>query len=183
MGSAVTADQHLSRNAISPSEISTVSINLMGGDVPCASPIDVVLSIDSSGSMTTSDPGDLRKSAAMEFAAGLDLSMDRVGVVSWNISAVSWPLTSNLNEIESSINSIGANGNTSLDTGLEAAIDLLPESSRSKVIVLLTDGISTDGGHYTPPGVPGSPVDRARSKGIVVFTICLGPEADARNLT
>ncbi|MDH7597000.1 MAG: VWA domain-containing protein [Methanothrix sp.] len=183
LGSAVTADQHLSRNAISPSEICTVSISLMGGEVPCASPIDVVLSIDSSGSMTTSDPGDLRKSAAREFVAGLDLSMDRVGIVSWNTSAVSSPLTSNLEDIESSINSIGADGNTSLDTGLEAAIDLLPESSRSKVIVLLTDGVSTDGGHYTPPGVPGSPVDEARSKGIVVFTIGLGPEADARNLT
>lgn len=183
LGSAVTAYQHLSRNVISTSETTTVSINLSGGEAPCASPIDVVLSIDSSGSMTTSDPGDLRKSAAREFVSGLDMSMDRVGVVSWNTSAVSWPLTSNLGDIESSIESIGADGNTSLDTGLEDAIDLLSESTGSKVIVLLTDGISTDGGHYTPPGNPGSPVDEARSKGIMVFTIALGPDADARNLT
>lgn len=181
--SPVTADQHLSKNVISPSEICTVSINLMGGEVPCASPVDVVLSIDSSGSMTTSDPEDPRKSAAREFVAGLDLSMDRVGVVSWNTSAISWPLTNNPKGIESAIDSTGADGNTCLDTGLKSAIDLLSESSGSKVIVLLTDGISTDGGHYTPPGVPGSPVDEARSKGILVFTIGLGPEADARNLT
>lgn len=183
LGSAVTADQHLSRNVISPSETTTVSITLRGGKAPCASPIDVVLSIDSSGSMTTSDPGDLRKSAAREFVAGLDLNMDRVGVVSWNTSAKSWSLTNNRNDIESSIDSIGADGNTCLDTGVKAAIDLLSESSRSKVIVLLTDGISTDGGHYTPPGIPGSPVDEARAKGIMVFTIALGPDADARNLT
>ncbi|WP_369425448.1 VWA domain-containing protein [Methanothrix sp.] len=183
LGSAVNAEQHLSRNVISPSETTTVSITLKGGEAPCASPIDVVLSIDSSGSMTTSDPHDLRKSAAREFVSGLDLSMDRVGVVSWNTSAVSWPLTNNLRDIESSIESIGADGYTSLDTGLEAAIDLLSESSGSKVIVLLTDGISTDGGHYTPPGIPGSPVDEARAKGIMVFTIALGPDADARNLT
>lgn len=181
--SPVTADQYLSKNVISPSEISTVSINLMGGEVPCASPVDVVLSIDSSGSMTTSDPEDLRKSAAKEFIAGLDLGIYRVGVVSWNTSAKSWPLMSNRSEIYSSIDTVGADGYTSLDIGLEAAIDLLSESSGSKVIVLLTDGISTDGGHYTPPGVPGSPVDDARAKGIVVFTIGLGPEADARNLT
>ncbi|MCQ8903483.1 MAG: VWA domain-containing protein [Methanothrix sp.] len=183
LGSAVTADQQLSRGAISPSEISTVSISLRGGEVPCASPVDVVLSIDSSGSMTTNDPEDLRKSAAREFVASLDLSMDRVGVVSWNTSALSWPLTGNLDDIESAINSSGADGYTSLDTGLEAAIDLLSGSNRSKVIVLLTDGISTDGGHYTHPGLPGSPVDEARSNGIVVFTIGLGPEADAGNLT
>ncbi|MCX8207107.1 MAG: VWA domain-containing protein [Methanothrix sp.] len=182
-GSAVTADQQLSRNVVSPSESTTVSINLKGGERPCASPIDVVLSIDSSGSMTTSDPEDLRKSAARQFVSGLDLSTDRVGIVSWNTSATTWPLTNNLSDIESSINSIGADGNTCLDTGLKAAIDLLTESSGSKVIVLLTDGISTDGGHYTPPGIPGSPVDEARSKGIMVFTIALGPDADARNLT
>lgn len=181
--SAVTADQHLSRDVISPSEISTVTITLRGGEIPCASPVDVVLSIDSSGSMTTSDPGDLRKSAAKEFVTGLDLSMDRVGVVSWNTSAISWPLTNNTKDIESAIDSTGADGNTCLDTGLKSAIDLLSECSGSKVIVLLTDGISTDGGHYTPPGVPGSPVDEARSKGILVFTIGLGPDADARNLT
>jgi Mg-chelatase subunit ChlD len=182
LSSAVTADQHLSRSAISPSEISTVSISLRGGEVPCTSPIDVVLSIDSSGSMTTSDPEDLRKSAAKEFVAGLDLSRDRVGVVSWNTSAISWPLTNNSKDIESAIDSTGADGYTSLDTGLKAAIDLFSESG-SRVIVLLTDGISTDGGHYTPPGMAGSPVDEARSKGILVFTIGLGPDADARNLT
>lgn len=182
-GSAVTADQQLSREVISPSEISTVTVTLRGGEVPCASPIDVVLSIDSSGSMTTSDPADLRKSAAKEFVAGLDLSMDRVGVVSWNTSAITWPLTNSSKDIESAIDSTGADGYTSLDTGLEAAIDLLSESRGSRVIVLLTDGISTDGGHYTPPGIEGSPVDEARSKGIMVFTIGLGPDADARNLT
>ena len=132
--------------------------------------------------MTTSDPNDARKSAAKNLVDGMDFNMDRVGVVSWNITATAWPLTNNSSVIKSEVDSVGANGNTSLDVGLVSAIRLLSNSHASKIIVFLTDGVSTGEGHYSPSGMPGSLVDLARTQGIVVFTIGLGQYADTKNL-
>ena len=117
-GAEISASQHLSKSEISLSESSTLTINLTGAGAPCVYPIDAVLAIDSTGSMTTSDPNEARKSAAKNLVDGMDFNMDRVGVVSWNITATAWPLTNNSSGINSEIDSVGANGNTSLDVGL-----------------------------------------------------------------
>jgi len=181
-GAEIYASQYLSKSEISLSESSTLTIDLNGTGSPCIKPIDAVLAIDSTGSMTTSDPNDARKYAAKEFVGGMDSSKDRVGLVSWNMTATALPLTNIFSEIIAEIDRVGSNGNTSLDAGLGSAISLLPNNDAFKVIVFLTDGVSTDGGHYTPPGIPGSFVDLARKQGIMIFTIGLGQSADGKSL-
>ena len=87
-GAEISASQHLSKSEISLSESSTLSIDLNGTGTPCVSPIDVVLSIDSTGSMNQNDSNKTRLIAAEEFVRGMDFSKDRVGVVSWNLTAL-----------------------------------------------------------------------------------------------
>ena len=62
----------------------TLTVQGFGGTLTETVPIDVVFSIDSSGSMTTYDPSGLRKTAAKSFVDKLDSSRDQGGVVSWD---------------------------------------------------------------------------------------------------
>jgi len=151
---------------------STVRLTLIGEMPEVKSiPVRAVLAIDSSGSMEQTDSENHRISAAKNFVNMMNSSQDLVGVVSWddNINFV-LPLTDNFTEAISKIDEIGSKDGTNLDVGLKAAVDLLAEDSgASKVIVFLTDG----NGEYTPCIMPGSQADRARSEGIVIYSIGL----------
>ncbi|MCD6411654.1 MAG: VWA domain-containing protein [Thermoplasmata archaeon] len=135
-------------------------------------PIDVVLAIDSSGSMAWNDPNDERLNASKYFVDLLDPSRDRVGVVSWdNGIDFAIPLTNNFSYVKSMIDTIDSDGGTNLDVGLDASIDLLDASTRLdsvKVIVFLSNGQ----GSYTPYG-NGGPIDEAASKNYLVYAIGL----------
>ena len=48
------------------------------------SPIDVVFSIDESGSMVDNDPKDLRYLAVQVFIEDLNSTSDQAGIVGWN---------------------------------------------------------------------------------------------------
>ena len=60
------------------------TINNGGGSGNDPLPIDVVFSIDSSGSMTSNDPNNLRLSGAIEFVNKLTPGVDQAAVVSWD---------------------------------------------------------------------------------------------------
>jgi Mg-chelatase subunit ChlD len=144
-------------------------------------PMDVVFAIDSSGSMEDNDPDNIRLAAAQAFLNKLDPATrgDQSGVVSWDddVDFVS-PLTSNSEMTNAAILSIDNNGDTNLDTGLNAAISVLDANTRridapsSKAVVFLSDGKEL----YTPSGSIGSPADNARSKGYRIFSIGLSVE-------
>ena len=144
-------------------------------------PVDVILAIDSSGSMKTNDPQRLRIATAEGFIAQLDPQRDQAGVVSWDndIDFVQ-PLTSDLERVRLSLGKVDASGATNLNVGLAAAINEFvrgrPEAK--KVIILLTDG----DGSYTFSSQPGSPVALARRKGITIYAIGLGSAPARRKL-
>jgi len=144
-------------------------------------PVDVILAIDSSGSMKTNDPRRLRIATAKQLIAQLDPGRDQAGIVSWDndIDFVQ-PLTSDLVRVEQMLERIDASGATNLNAGLAAAIDEFvrgrPEAK--KVIIFLTDGDGT----YTFSGQPGSPVALARQKGITIYAIGLGSAPARRKL-
>jgi len=144
-------------------------------------PVDVILAIDSSGSMKTNDPRRLRIATAKQFIGQLDPQRDQAGVVSWDndIDFVQ-PLTGDLAQVERKIERVDASGATNLNAGLSAAIDefVRGRADVKRVIIFLTDGDGT----YTFSGQAGSPVALARQKGITIYAIGLGGAPSRRKL-
>jgi Mg-chelatase subunit ChlD len=145
-------------------------------------PVDLILAIDSSGSMRVNDPGGLRITTARRLVAGLDPVHDRVGIVSWDndIDFVQ-PLTSDLALVAERLGRIDADGATNLNAGLTAAIEELLQRGREeaqKVIIFLTDG----DGAYLFSGEKGSPVALAGAKGIRIYAIGLGKDPSSLKL-
>jgi Ca-activated chloride channel family protein len=149
-------------------------------------PIDLVIAIDSSGSMEENDPNPnyTRLNATGKLVDMLSLERgDQSGVVSWDddIDFAS-ALTPNSTVTKMNILNIDSSGDTDLDTGLNAAVAILDantrenKSSSSKAIIILSDFDE----RYTPSGNIGSPVDFARSKGYRIFTIGLNIENGTR---
>lgn len=152
-----------------------------GGSSKSAKPMDIVFSIDGSGSMVYNDPTNLRLAAADSFLAKMNPAMDKAGVVSWDSAVVvNEPLSSDFTNIKSKIDSIGATDGTDLNVGLYAAIALLDgdaSTTASKSIIFLTDG---DGNYKT--FADNGPAATAKSKGYVIYTVGLGSSVSVANL-
>lgn len=122
-------------------------------DVP-AEGIDIVITLDTSSSMTQSDFGgqtriDASKRVIVDFLAGL--RNDRAGVVIFSAEAmVLSPLTLDYSAAQRLVAPIEAGkllrDGTAIGTGLATALNAVRTSTaRSKVVVLLTDGQSNTG--------------------------------------
>jgi Mg-chelatase subunit ChlD len=168
------------------SNITRIQLNITGiGQVQQITlPIDVVIAVDSSGSMKDNDHDNIRLTAAEAFVNMLSPKRgDQSGIVSWDddIDFAS-PLTSNSSVTKMNIRNIDSSGDSDLDTGLNAAISILDantrgdESSSSKAIIFLSD--FEEG--YTSSGGIVSPADSAKSKGYRIFSIGLDIENGTR---
>ena len=104
-------------------------------------PLDTVFIIDSSGSMDSNDPDELRKDAAKRFVGAL-IEDDRAGVVDFDSNAyVAQSLTTNFSLVNESIEYLDADGGTDIGDGVSAANSEFASesnSSRAKVAILLT---------------------------------------------
>jgi len=155
--------------------IGTVTLTVAGEGQNSTVPIDVVLAIDSSASMTETDPTKMRLDAARSFVVRMDPARDRVGIVSFDDDVdFSLPPTGEFARVLEAIGGVDSDGRTNLDRGLAEAIDLLAANStgsdeRARFLVLLSDG----DGDYTPSGRSGSQADRAKGEGVVIYTIGL----------
>ena len=145
--------------------------------------IDIVIAFDASSSMLATDfkPNRLEasKEVAKEFVAGR--KNDRIGLVVYEgESFTQCPLTSDkevmlklFQEVETGM----IEGGTAIGMGLATAVNRLRESeARSKVIVLLTDGVNTHGKIH-----PVSAAEIAHEFGIRVYTIGVGTNGQARS--
>ncbi len=132
--------------------------------------IDIVLVIDSSGSMTSNDKANLRKEAAKDFVAKLGKN-DRAAVIDFDSSAsVYQQFTSEHDLLNSAIDRVNSSGNTNLSKGISLAISLFTDDSYTrtdayKYIVFLTDGDGSYNTNYTTT---------AHDNNIVIYTIGLG---------
>ena len=115
--------------------------------------IDIVISLDVSGSMDGKEMGDTRieiaKQKAVEFIKGrVD---DRIGMVLFAQDALTYaPLTTDYEFLKQQIKEINLGvlpkQGTAVGSGIAVAVNLLRESDRpSKVIILLTDGSNNSG--------------------------------------
>ncbi|MGG9961580.1 vWA domain-containing protein [Ferruginibacter sp. SUN106] len=143
--------------------------------------VDIVLCIDVSGSMTAQDFQPNRLEAAKAVAADFvnKRSTDRIGVVIFaGESFTQCPITTDHNVLLTAIENIH-NGlledGTAIGSGLGTSVDRLRTSkSKSKVIILLTDG-ENNGGLIDPKTAK----EIAKTFGIKVYTIGVGTEGYA----
>ncbi len=144
--------------------------------------IDIVISMDASGSMLAKDFSPNRFEASKDLAKEFvkDRVNDRVGLVIFEGEAYTQcPLTSDreilIELIESAEQDIVEQG-TAIGMGLATAINRLRESEApSKVIILLTDGVNTHGKIH-----PLNATEIAKQFNIRVYTIGVGTNGKAK---
>lgn len=158
-------------------ELTTVTITVTGsGGIQQGKPLDVVFAIDSTGSMSSSDPNNLRKAAAISFLNKMDSSRDQAGVVNWDTAIQQQAgLTNDFAQVAAVINQGTAGGNTNGNLGLTTALaqltaDTRPSTDVQKVIIFLTDGqFNTGGDSFSQANI-----NQCIAAGVTVFTIGLG---------
>ena len=143
--------------------------------------IDIMLSIDVSGSMLARDFKPDRITAAKEVAASFisDRVGDRLGLVVFAGEAFTQsPLTTDQSTLQTLLARIRSGlieDGTAIGNGLATAINRLRESeAKSKVIILLTDGVNNRG-----EIAPLTAAEIAKAQGIRVYTIGVGTEGMA----
>ncbi len=143
--------------------------------------IDIILTLDISGSMLARDfkPNRLEasKDVATEFISGRPY--DRIGLVVFSgVSFTQCPLTTDhavlinlLRQVQSGMIEDG----TAIGMGLATAVNRIKDSkAKSKVIILLTDGVNNMG-----EIAPLTAADIAKTFGIRVYTIGVGTQGMA----
>ena len=143
--------------------------------------IDIVMAIDVSASMLARDlkPNRLEalKKVATEFVN--QRPNDRIGIVVYaGESFTQTPITSDKRIVRNTISDIkwgDLDGGTAIGMGLGSAVNRLKESkAKSKVIILLTDGVNNTG--FVDPKTA---TELAVGLGIKVYTIGLGTNGTA----
>lgn len=144
--------------------------------------IDIMLCMDVSGSMLAQDFQPNRLEAAKQVAAGFVDSRptDRIGLVIFaGESFTSSPLTTDRNMLKTQIFNAQSNvlaDGTAIGDGLATSVQRLRESrSRSRVIILLTDG-ENQGGLIDPLAAK----EIAKAIDVKVYTIGMGTEGFAQ---
>jgi len=144
--------------------------------------IDIMLSVDISYSMLardlTPDRLDALKKIATQFID--DRPVDKIGVVAYAGEAfLKVPLTTDHNIVKQQINQLDPNqlvGGTAIGEGLAVAVNHIKGSQgKSKVIILMTDGVQTIQNSLAPI----TAAKLAADNGIKVYTIGIGSNSYA----
>jgi Ca-activated chloride channel homolog len=146
--------------------------------------IDIVIAMDVSGSMLARDLRPNRMEALKEVAADFveERPNDRIGLVLYASEAYTkTPVTSDKTVILEAIKSVKYDtvlqDGTGIGMGLSTAVNRLKDSkAKSKVIILLTDGVNNAG--FIEPETA---ADIAKQYGIKVYTIGVGTNGMAES--
>ncbi|MDG1058965.1 MAG: VWA domain-containing protein [Flavobacteriaceae bacterium] len=145
--------------------------------------IDIVMAIDVSSSMLAQDLKPSRLNALKEVAADFidDRQNDRIGLVVYaGESYTITPITSDKRIVKNALRSIRYDGvindGTAIGMGLATAVNRLKDSrAKSKVIILLTDGVNNSG--FIEPKIA---AELAVEFQIKTYTIGLGSNGTAK---
>jgi len=130
--------------------------------------LDLILDIDSSGSMTVNDPSGLRIDASKTLISGLTDGLDKAAVIDFDSNAVLLQdLSLDLAASTNVLSRIDSSGGTDIGRAVSKAISTATAnpSANSPLVILLTDG---DGSYDT------SLTNKAKNLGIRIYTIGLG---------
>ncbi len=143
--------------------------------------IDIVMAIDVSTSMLARDFKPDRLTAAKDVATKfiLDRKNDRLGLVVFaGESFTQSPLTTDHASVINLLNQVGSgmiDDGTAIGSGLATAVNRLKDSpAKSKVIILLTDGVNNRG-----EVSPQTAAELAAAFNVKVYTIGVGTEGTA----
>jgi Ca-activated chloride channel family protein len=145
--------------------------------------IDIVMAMDVSGSMLARDLKPNRLEALKDVAADFvdNRPNDRIGLVVYAGEAYTkTPVTSDKELVKQAIGSVRYDDEvlkdgTGIGVGLATAVNRLKDSkAKSKVIILLTDGVNNSG--FVDPRMG---ADMAKEYGIKVYTIGIGTNGRA----
>lgn len=144
-------------------------------------PLSVVMTIDTSGSMTKAMP-DARE-AAKAFVDTLE-AQDSAGVISFNRTITPiLPIGSARDAAKRAIDSLQARGDTALFDALHASLEAAKGRTGRRAVVLLSDGVDDDGqGRVLSKHTLEEVLALAREVNVPVFTIGLGSEIDEQTL-
>lgn len=138
--------------------------------------VDIMLTVDISLSMLAKDLDPDRLSALKQVAVNFvqGRPMDRIGLIAYSGEALTLvPLTIDKSILTQQLNELKTQtleGGTAIGVGLATAVNHLKNSkAKSKIIILMTDGVNNDG--FVEPTVA---ADIAAEKGIKVYTIGIG---------
>ena len=145
--------------------------------------IDIVMAIDVSSSMLAQDLKPNRLNALKEVASDFidDRTNDRIGLVVYaGESYTKTPITSDKRIVQNALQSIRFDGvindGTAIGMGLATAVNRLKDSrAKSKVIILLTDGVNNSG--FIDPKIAS---ELAVEFQIKTYTIGLGSNGTAK---
>jgi Ca-activated chloride channel family protein len=145
--------------------------------------IDIIMAIDVSSSMLAQDLKPDRLSALKRVASSFvdDRLSDRIGLVVYaGESYTKTPITSDKSIIKGALREIAYQGliedGTAIGMGLATSVNRLKDSrAKSKVIILLTDGVNNSG--FIDPKIA---IELAVEFGIKTYTIGLGSNGTAR---
>ncbi|HLF07331.1 MAG TPA: Ig-like domain-containing protein, partial [Thermoplasmata archaeon] len=149
-----------------------------GDPVGVQVPQQTMFVYDDSGSMTWSDPNNLRCAAMSSYIDMLSLPSE-IGTVRFESTATMLhPLTTDYAGVKASLSCMSSGG-TDIHDGLRLANDELIAKNKSGYAwaeIMLTDGVWNQGGDPRPE------VDRATLNRIRIFTICLGGQCNLQDL-
>ncbi len=138
--------------------------------------VDIMMAVDVSGSMEDTDLRPTRIGALQKVAIKFahERKLDRIGLVAYAGEAFTKvPLTTDRNVLIEAIKELDTrelSGGTAIGNGLGTAVNHLKDSkAKSKIIILLTDGVNNDG--FVDPVVAS---EIASDNNIKVYTIGLG---------
>ena len=145
--------------------------------------IDIIMTIDISSSMLAQDLKPNRLNALKKVASSFieNRVNDRIGLVLYaGESYTKTPITSDKSIVKKSLSEIAYDGviedGTAIGMGLATSVNRLKESkAKSKVIILLTDGVNNSG--FIDPKIA---TELAREFQIKTYTIGLGSNGSAR---
>lgn len=142
-----------------------------------ANGLDIAFVLDSSGSMSSNDPKNLRRSLTAGFV-DLMTEYDRAAIIDFDDSATTLiNLSSDKKSLKSVIDRIDANGGTFIYGGMQRGLEALRKSSEEdgnmRVMFVLTDGEDSGNsrtvGEYQELSIKASEED-----GVIIYTVGLG---------
>lgn len=173
------SNKELSTDRISCGETFKVTLSLTAEPSIVSNPVDVVLILDRSQSMAGTPLANLKK-GALKFIEILDESTDgsqdgqigggsRIGIVSFATTATQdTQLITSVQQLNQAVNNLMAGGRTNHEDAFTKALDLFdPASTNEKILVMFTDGVTTQGGDATPI------TNAAKAAGVTIYVIGL----------
>lgn len=175
---AINYNKELSVEQITCGQSLNIRLSLTATPDITSNPVDIVLILDRSGSMSGSALANLKNGAkafvdiiygATGGSNGQIAGGTHIGVVSFaDLATQNQPLITDINDLKTSIDSLSAGGSTNHADAFTKANELLQNSTANeRVMVMFTDGFTTAGGD------PNTIATLAKSQGVIIYSIGL----------